>query len=328
MKLWTRNDTRDDPPKDPEIFGWFHTLGPPPEGQASPDLRVKVLARISQQRARRRMFAWMPAVGNPAWAAALAIVLVVSLGLNVWWGIQGFGLRSPGDRRAAETRLGDLTAAGDLRTYRFQAEMPRVQALGTVVAASPPLQEPAAVVGFTPQAASPAFFRIGTLYAEALAALQGGAREIAASRLDLLTQALARVQAPRALAQYLGEMKSLLHSQRYEDAVVARFLALFEPLYEDAYARDGMTEGVVLFRAGAWLENMSLAAAAGDAAAVKRAGQAVDEVSTALARLRAPREVLEALERLRPLVARQPLTDQEMNAVRTLIRDIQAMVSA
>jgi hypothetical protein len=328
MRPWNHDDVPDDPPKDPEILRWFQTIGPPPVGQAAPNLRAKVRARIEQHRARPRVFAWVSSRGSPAWAAALAMALVLSVGLNLWWGIQGFGFGSPGARQVAGTRPGDLGAAGRLRTYRFQAEMPRVHALGPIVAAQTPVPEPAAVVGFTPQAARPAFFRMGTRYAEALAALQGGAVEVAARRLDLLVQALAGVQAPPVLAQYLGEIKPLLQSQRYEGAVVAHFLALFEPLYEDAYAGTELAEGLLLFRVGAWLENLSLAAAAGDAAAVRRGGQAIDEVHRALARLHAPGEVLDALARLRPLVARQPLTDREMHTVRTLVQDVQAILSA
>jgi hypothetical protein len=258
---------------------------------------------------------------------ALTLVLVLSVGLNVWWGVLSFGPRPPGTRHVADGSRSNLSAAGHLRTYRFQAEMARLHDVGTVVAAAPPLQEPAAVVGFTPQVVRTAFFRIGTLYAEALAALQGGAVEVASHRLDLLMQAVARVQAPRVQAQYLGEIKTLLHSRRHGDETVARFLALFEPLFEDMYATDGVTESVLLFRAGAWLENMYLAAASADAAAVKRGGQAVDEVSSALTRLHAPHGVLEALERLRPLVGRQSLTDRDLQAVRTLVQDMQAMLS-
>ena len=327
MRPWNRHDVQDDPPKDPEILSWFHALGPPPAGQAPPDLRVKVRARIAQRRARLGVSAWGPALGRPAWAAALALVLILSVGLNVWWGVLSFGPRPPGGRHVADGLLNDLSTAGRLRTYQFQAGMSRLRDLGAVVAAAPPVQEPAAVVGFTPQAARTDFFRIGTLYAEALAALQGGAVEVASQRLDFLMQALARVQAPRVQTQYLGEIKTLLHSRQYEDEVVARFLALFEPLFEDVYATDDVTESILLFRAGTWLENMYLAAASGDAAAVKRGGQAVDEVSSILARLRAPRGVLEALERLRPLVMRQHLTDRDMHAVRTLIQDMQAMLS-
>ena len=146
-------------------------------------------------------------------------------------------------------------------------------------------------------------------------------------RLNLLEQALASVQAPRVLAQYLGELKLLLQSRRQEDAVVAQFLALFEPLYESAYARPEGPEGLLLFRAGAWLENMYLAAASGDAAALRRGGQALQGVS-ALARLNAPRGVLAAFERMQLLLAHQPLIDREISAIRTLVQDIQGLLNA
>jgi hypothetical protein len=46
MRPWKPNRGPDDPPKDPEIHRWFQALGPPPVGQAPPDLGAKVRARI------------------------------------------------------------------------------------------------------------------------------------------------------------------------------------------------------------------------------------------------------------------------------------------
>jgi anti-sigma factor RsiW len=300
--------------------------GEPEVAQASPGLGARVLAWIDRKRARLGGFGWVPPLASPAWASALAAVLVLSLSLNLWWGFRGSGTRLPEGRQVAGTMLGDGGAAGRLQIYRFQAGMQRVNELGTIVAAQSPVKEPAAVIGFTPQATRTTFFRMGELYAEALAALQGGAVEVAASRLDILTQALANVQAPRVLAQYLREMHGLLQSRQHGAEVLATFLALFEPLYEDAYARGDMTEGLTLFRAGAWVENMYLAAASGDATALRQGGQAVDEVSSALARLNAPRGVLEALDRMHPLVSRQNLTDRDISVIRTLVQDIQGML--
>jgi hypothetical protein len=206
--------------------------------------------------------------------------------------------------------------------------MPRAPELGTFVAASPPAREPTPVVGFMPQAVRPIYFRIGTLYAEALAALHGGAREAAEQRLDLLRQDLASVQAPSVLSQYLHEMQTLLQSQRYAEPIVATFLALFEPLYEDAYASPTDVESLILFRAGTWLENISLAAAAGDQTALRQGGEAVEEIHHALSQLQAPRQILQALERLRTLTARQVLTDRDYGEIRLLAQDIQSMLSA
>jgi hypothetical protein len=206
--------------------------------------------------------------------------------------------------------------------------MQHVKEIGTVVAAHPPVPERPAAVGFTPQAARTTFFRMGTLYAEALAALHGGAVEAAASRLDVLLQALASVQAPRPLSQYLREMQTLIQRQQYEDKELATFLALFEPLYEEEYTRQNMAEALLLFRVGTWVENMFLAAAVGDPAAVQRGGQAAAEVRHALAQVHAPPAVLDALERLHRLVVHPTLTEQDLRAIRTLVQDIQGMLSA
>jgi hypothetical protein len=167
---------------------------------------------------------------------------------------------------------------------------------------------------------------MGTLYAEALAALQSGTVAAAAPRLDVLVRALATVQAPRPLAQYLHEMQTVLQSQRYTGEEVALFLALFEPLYEDAYVRTTTREGWLLFRAGTWMENLSLAAAAGDPAALRQGGPALVDIRRTLTQLQAPSEILEALARLHRLVAMPTLTDQDMGTIRMLVQEIQGML--
>jgi hypothetical protein len=259
----------------------------------------------------------VPSIGRPAWAAALALVLVISLSLNVWWGILRVGPRPSAD----------FTRAERLRTYQFQAGMVRAHEVGALLAAHPARWDPPTIVGFTPQAARTAFFHLGTLYADALAAVHGGAIEAAGQRLDVLTQALVHVQAPPALPQYLQAMQTWLQQRPYADEVLARFLALFEPLYEDAYATADTVERVILFRAGAWLENLGLAAAVGDRAALRQGGAAAEHVRGALTQLQAPPAVLEALERLRALVARQVLTDEDVQAIGALVQDIQGRLS-
>ena len=327
MRRWTHHDVHDDPPKDPELRHWFQTLGPPPPGPVPPNLPVKVRARIAQHQARRGVFPWLPSMASPAWAVALAMVLVVSVGLNVWGGLRAFGPHPAGTPQGAHTSVGDLGSAWHLRTYWFQVGIARATALGAFVAAHPALPEPPAVRGFTPQAVRTAYFRMGTWYAEAVAALQGGALEGAAPRLDLLIQTLASVQAPHALPQYLRALETLLQRRQYEAAVLARFLALFEPLYEDAYARNDRAEGLLLFRAGAWVANLALAAAAGDREAVRQAGEVVEACRRTLIQLHAPQEALAALAALHSLVASRTLSDQEISAIQALIKNIQGRLS-
>lgn len=304
-----------DPPQDPEIHRLFHALGPPPVGKAPPDLRAKVLARIEQQRPRPGLWVWLPG-WSPAWATACAVVLGLSLGVNIWWSVRTFtGRDAPG-------------GTAGLQIYRFQAGMQHNQEVGRLVAARAVPQEPTAVVGFTPQVQRTAFVHIGIIYTDILGALRGGAVEAAIPRLERLTQLLTKVQAPRALSQYLRMVQTSLPPQQYDTEVLLRFLALFESLYEEAYAtRTPIAEEVILFRAGAWLENMSLAAASGDGAAVRQGREAVKALRQALTQLHAPPEALAGLQRLHERTARAVLTDQDLSAAHTLVQQIQAMLS-
>jgi hypothetical protein len=108
---------------------------------------------------------------------------------------------------------------------------------------------------------------------------------------------------------------------------MAPFVALFEPLYAQLYATDPSAAAWVLFQAGAWLENLSLAAAAGDQEAVRQA-QVVRSLHDALRPLNASDTVLDALEQLHGLVARQPVTAEDLRAIQTLVDTITQHLSA
>src|SRR5207247_4436997 len=103
-----------------------------------------------------------------------------------------------------------------------------------------------------------------------------------------LAQGFARMQAPPALPQYLHTVHTLLQHQALPGADVVTVLALFEPLYDDAYAGANSREPIHLFRAGAWLENLSLATAARDAAALRHGGGARPGVRMTLTAVQAP----------------------------------------
>ena len=181
-------------------------------------------------------------------------------------------------------------------------------------------------MGFTPHATRSTFVRLGILYADILAALQSGAVEAAEERLRLLTQAVSSLQAPPALAQYLREMQTMLQRQPPTDNTMAPLVALFEPLYAQVYATDPTAAAWVLFQAGAWVENLSLAAAAGDQEAVRQA-PVVRSLHDALRALNVPDAVLDALEKLRVLVTRQPGTTADLRAIQTLTDTIKHSLS-
>ena len=315
MQPQNPNPMYDDPPKDPTITHWFEALGPPPPGAAPPHLQAKVRARLAQRQAQRGPGAWLSLLGLPTWGLVLAAGLVLSLGLNVWWGLHTWG--TPGARQEASD------TAQRLHIAQFQHQIQHAQALGTFVAAHSALSTPPIIVAFTPQAARTAFVRLGTLYAEALATLASGDVEATARRLDGLSQTLAQVQAPPALAQYLRTVHTLLQGQQAAREEVATVLALFEPLYEDAYAEAKSLEPIRLLRAGAWLENLSLAAAARDAAALRHGAAALEEVHSTLTRVHAPPEVLAALARVQRLLTQPALMEDDLRTIHTVVQDIQ-----
>jgi hypothetical protein len=208
--------------------------------------------------------------------------------------------------------------------YQFQAQLPHATTLGALVAARPVPQMPRPTIGFTPHAPRSTFVRIGILYADTLAALQSGEAPAAEHRLRLLTQAVTSLQAP-ALSQYLRERQAVLQRQP-PDNTTAQLVALFEPLYAQVYATDPSAAAWVLFQAGAWIENLSLTAAAGDQGAVRQA-QVVRSLRDALRPLNVPDAVLNALEQLHGLVARQPVTVEDLRVIQTLADTINKQLS-
>jgi hypothetical protein len=299
---------------DLDIRGWFKTLGPPPTGQAPPHLRASVLAQIEQRRARRGLWAWLPQGWPAAWAPALAAGLVLSVALNVWWGM-------------ARRDAGQPLAARPAPVYQFQTGIQNAKALGTGVSTRVATGDQRAGLGFGPQDTRITFFRLGLIYADALATLRRDAFDAAAQRLDILARGLDSVQAPHVLSQYLSTLQTLLRSQRYTGEELAKFLALFEPLYEAEYAtgKDGVE--VTLFRLGAWLENMAIAAAASDQMSLRQE-PAVVYFRQALTQLGAPPEVLTAFEQMRRLVTTQTMTDRAVRTLFALVQDVQKVLGA
>jgi hypothetical protein len=218
-----------------------------------------------------------------------------------------------------------LGAPRHLHTYRFQVGLPHAATLGTLVAARPVLSASPPAVGFTPQAARTAYLRMGIRFAEAVAALHSGAAEATASRLDVLLQTLMTVQAPPTLAQYLRVLQTLLHHQQYPGDALAPFLGLFESLYEDAYTQTSGEE-VRLFRIGAWVENMTLAAAVDAPTALRQEGQAIAQVRRVLTQFQAPHEALDTLAQIDHLLRQPRLTARDVNTMHTLLQHLQQML--
>jgi hypothetical protein len=136
-------------------------------------------------------------------------------------------------------------------------------------------------------------------------------------------QELIDMQRLGAPSSYLSVMQSLLQNRQYPAAVLREFLALFEVLYtEDAKSVDA--ESLTLFRAGAWMENMKLAAAAGDKNALRQVTTA-QYLRREMQSLHAPQGILDALEQISHIVDKPALTDGDVKEVLALAKQVQRL---
>jgi hypothetical protein len=266
------------------------------------------------------------------WAPVLAISLVLSLICNGWLGYRTLLLQRQLAEpflalgRAAATR--ELLTHFDLRdhatffnSHLFQSGIKTETSLGALAAAHPAFENRSVALGF---AATPEFYVIGALYAEALAFLHSGNVDVAAKRLVSIEKELRRVPGPSSLANYVSNVRHVLESGQYQPVVLRDGLALFQPLCEE-YARDQGTEQLTLFRVGAWLVDMRLTAAAGDKVLLQQGNRAryfLHEMQN----LHAPQGVLDALGQLSHLVAKPQIADGDVQEVLRLVQKIQTIL--
>ena len=171
-----------------------------------------------------------------------------------------------------------------------------------------------------------AFFRIGRLYADALAALHSRTVKTAQQHLTWLVQALTSVQAPARLSQYLSAIQMQLQAQPNQIDQWRLWLAGFEPLYHDAYASAATSSERILFELGAWSENLYLAAATGEAQVVQQ-GRAIQEIQQTLQPLNPPPKTLALLVQLRDLIDKPNLSPSDLTAIRGRVQTLQDILS-
>jgi hypothetical protein len=243
------------------------------------------------------------------------MAFVLSLAVNIWWGI---------DRRGADPPL-PPTEARPAHAYRFLHAIRSPTAIGSLVASHTAVEAQFVALGFALQDARVIIFRMGILYTDALAALHSNTLDIATRRVYALGKALDSLHAPPPLSHYLTEMQTLLQNQQYAGPELAKFLALFEPLYAEELGTH--TAEVRLFQFGAWSENMALAAAAGDQSALRQAA-VVPYFRTSLLQLEAPASVIETLDRIQRLSTTATLTAADMRTLGSLVRTMQKTLGA
>jgi len=278
------------------------------ELRAPPDFRLKILSKIEKSSSRRRVFSWLNVVFVPGWAPALtAALLVLSLGVNVWLGTRAVGPNN-------EVR----TVRVPVQAYAFQKAIRQDANLGALVTAQDTESEPKAY-GFAGKSTRQQSFLLGTLYAEALAYVHSGNIEAATQRWQTMDQALAQTTEP--LLSYRHHMQEWLQQKPPKLEQFQALLPLFEPAFE-LYAEREDDQTLPLFQAGAWMTNMRLAAAAGDAAGLRQG----DAIAYFLVRLNGPKGVEDRLGHLGDLMAQETLSKRDMRTVLKLVEKMQQLL--
>jgi hypothetical protein len=213
-----------------------------------------------------------------------------------------------------------------LPVYQFQAQMQHAAAVEPTMMARVPVASDLVGRAFTShQDRRVAFFRLGTVYADALAALHSHTPDASDTRLTVLLDTFHQLQAPDVLDHYLHELLALAKHQTYSDTELDKFLALFEPLYVSAYNLKEEPVALPLFQIGAWLENVALAAATQDSV-LQQHTSALASYQDDLVRLQAPSQILDTFIQLRTLVTKPTLAEQDWHQIRSLVQEIQRVL--
>lgn len=295
----------DEPTHDSQIQQWFQELGPSPVQPASPALQAKVRARILDQ--QQRSGSWTNRLSQPAWVTALIAALMLSLSANIWWGI--------GERMRAEPKLAGTVRL--LTVYPFQRQLSPTEALRVAVAArTAAVAENIGRSFATTSDRRAAFLRLGTMYADALAALHSRDSSLASTYLQRLADILHGLKVPPVLSSYLQDIAAWMQRPSYTEAL---YITVYTPL--DA------PHAVSLFQMGAWLENMVLAVTIRQSV-MPQHPEVLQTYYDTLIHLQAPASALKAFRQLRTLTARAELNQEEFQQIRRLVQTLQRLLGA
>jgi hypothetical protein len=198
------------------------------------------------------------------------------------------------------------------------------KSLGELAREQSPVQEDALAYGFAAKSEEAKFFIIGSLYSETLAHLSSGQAVLAAERLAAIEREFITLKVPRSLYNYVSKMRNMIASGKYEPGLNAELLSLFQPFFED-YARGQSEDKLTLFRAGTWLLDMSLTAAAGDLELLHQE-ETLAHFTGEMRRMDAPQGVMRALEEITAIVKQEKVSERDVRSILRLVKRIQTIL--
>lgn len=207
----------------------------------------------------------------------------------------------------------------------FQSGIQTEKNLGEIARQHSPLAEKPSTFGFAAKSDEARFLLIGALYTEVLAYLHGGKADLAAQRLELIEREFINMGAPSSLYNFVTKTRNLVEGGKYPSEYLVTVTSLFQPFFEE-YAKSKSEDKLTLFRAGAWLVNMSLTAAGNDKELLRQSAT-LNYFSTELKRMDAPKGVLEALGEIGKISQKKEITDKDSEKVLRLVKEIEQLLS-
>jgi hypothetical protein len=207
---------------------------------------------------------------------------------------------------------------------RFQSGIKSDRSLGSVAKDQSFFGDPSVSFGFAAKSAEAKFFIIGSLYSEALAYLKSGNTDLAAKRIESIEKEFINLNVPDSLFSYISKTHNIVVTKRYSPEAEMDFLSLFQPLFED-YAKSKGEDKLTLFRAGSWLFDMGLTAAAGDKDLLKQSSK-LNYFITEMKKMDAPKGVLDSLAEIEKISEKKEISDKDAADVLKLVKNIQTVL--
>lgn len=209
-------------------------------------------------------------------------------------------------------------------SYKFQSGIRTFRDLGVLAEENSIIGKEAVSFGFAAKSEEAKFFIIGALYSESLAYLRSGSIDLALKRLKSIEKEFINLNVPHSLYNYISKLQNIIERKHYSPEIGAEMLSLFQPFLED-YAKSKGDDKLVLFRAGSWLVDMALTAAAGDKELLRQ----VDKLNyfiKEMERMEAPRGVLNALDQINKISEEKEIGDRDVERVLKLVKKIQTIL--
>lgn len=227
------------------------------------------------------------------------------------------------DKPIPDTLSGAKTSVS-YRSDTMQQSLASVTNLGDLARDNPVPGVTGGTFGFSAGSMEAQYFLAGGCYSQAIALARGGDYAEAAKRLESLSDALIKMEAPGSLYHYLVRMKYLVEKHSYKQEALVEMLSLFQPLLED-FARSRSEDAVTLVQSGAWLVDMSMALSAGNSSMLKDRLM-LDHMRSEMKRMDAPPGVQDALEEISSIGSQENVTERNVGHVLQLVRNMQQLL--